>query len=139
MVDQDTATPEQGVLDLEIWDEPPRRAPGPAVAPVLTVDGFEGLLDLARTRRIDLARLSIVDLVEVFEAALTTALATLDKGPLLLARWGDWLVMAAELTLLRSRLLVPVDPADAQAARDDAEQLRRTLLDRAEPLVSRIG
>ena len=126
----------QGVLALESWDQPPRRQPGPAAAPVLAVDGFEGpldwLLDLARTRRIDLARLSIVALVEAFEEALTAALATPDLRPMLLGRWGDWLVMAADLTLLRSRLLVPADAAAAQDAQDEAERLRQRLLGRAE-------
>jgi segregation and condensation protein A len=103
---------------------------------VLATAGFEGpldwLLDLARSRRIDLARLSIAELIAAFEAALTAALDTGDKSPLLLARWGDWLVMATELTLLRSRLLLPIDAADAAAARAAAERLRQTLLSRAE-------
>ena len=127
---------EQGVLALEDWEQPPRRQPGPATAPMLAVDGFEGpldwLLDLARTRRIDLARLSIVALVEAFAEALMAALATPDLRPTLLGRWGDWLVMAADLTLLRSRLLVPADVAAAQDAQDEAEQLRQRLLGRAE-------
>ena len=126
----------QGVLALEGWEQPPRRQPGPNAAPVLTVDGFEGpldwLLDVARTRRIDLARLSIVALVEAFADALTAALATPDLQSTLLGRWGDWLVMAADLTLLRSRLLVPADAAAAQDAHDEAERLRLRLLGRAE-------
>ena len=126
----------QGVLALEGWEEPPRRQPGPAAAPVLAIDGFEGpldwLLDLARTRRIDLTRLSILALVEAFEEALTAALASPDPRPMLLGRWGDWLVMAADLTLLRSRLLVPADAAAAQDAHDEAERLRQRLLGRAE-------
>ncbi len=126
----------QGVLALEGWEEPPRRQAGPAAAPVLAVDGFEGpldwLLDLARTRRIDLARLSIVALVEAFAEALAAALATPDLQPTRLGRWGDWLVMAADLTLLRSRLLVPADAAAAQDAQDEAERLRQRLLGRAE-------
>ncbi len=126
----------QGVLALEAWEHPPRRQPGPAAAPVLAVDGFEGpldwLLDLARTRRIDLARLSIVALIEAFEEALTAALASSDLRPMLLGRWGDWLVMAADLTLLRSLLLVPADAAAAQDAQDEAERLRQRLLGRAE-------
>ena len=127
---------DQGVLALEVWEQPPRRQPGPAAAPVLAVDGFEGpldwLLDLARTRRIDLARLSIVALVDAFAEALTAALATHDLRPTSLGRWGDWLVMAADLTLLRSRLLVPADAAAAQDAHDEAERLRQRLLGRAE-------
>ena len=127
---------DQGVLALEDWEQPPRRQPGPAAAPVLAVDGFEGpldwLLDLARTRRIDLARLSIVGLIEAFEEALTAALAVSDVQPTTLGRWGDWLVMAADITLLRSRLLVPADAAAAQDAQDEAERLRQRLLGRAE-------
>ncbi len=127
---------DQGVLALEDWEQPPRRLPGPAAAPVLAVDGFEGpldwLLDLARTRRIDLAWLSIVALVHAFAEALTAALATPDLRPTLLGRWGDWLVMAADLTLLRSRLLVTADAAAAQDAHDEAERLRQRLLGRAE-------
>ncbi len=126
----------QGVLPLESWGQPPRRQPGPAAAPVLAVDGFEEpldwLLDLARTRRIDLARLSIVALVEAFTKALAAAFATPDLRPTLLGRWGDWLVMAADLTLLRSRLLMPADAAAAQDAQDEAERLRQRLLGRAE-------
>jgi len=129
------AASDQATLALDAWTEPPQRPPGPAV-PVLATEGFEGpldwLLDLARSRRIDLARLSIAELITAFEAALTTALGTGDKSPLLLARWGDWLVMATELTLLRSRLLLPTDAADAAAAREAAERLRQTLLSRVE-------
>ena len=135
----DGSTPsasDQGALALKDWEQPPRRQPGPAAAPVLAVDGFEGpldwLLDLARTRRIDLARLSIVALVEAFAEALAAALATPDLQPTRLGRWGDWLVMAADLTLLRSRLLVPANAAAAQDAQDEAERLRQRLLGRAE-------
>ncbi len=52
--------------------------------------------------------------------ALTAALATPDLRPTLLGRWGDWLVMAADLTLLRSRLLMPAD-----AARRKTPRMRR--------------
>lgn len=136
MSDAETTLPAQGAPDLQAWEQPPRREAASAAAPILMVDGFEGpldwLLDLAKSRRIDLGRLSITDLVGSFEAALTRALDSADKGQLLLARWGEWLVMAAELTLLRSRLLIPANAAEAQVAREDAERLRRTLLDRAE-------
>jgi segregation and condensation protein A len=103
---------------------------------VLSVDSFEGpldwLLELVRARRIDLAKLSIKALVDAFASALTEALAEVDRLPLTLARWGDWLVMAADLALLRSRLLVPDDAIGVQGAKDAAEALRTRLLSRAE-------
>ena len=103
---------------------------------MLAVDGFEGpldwLLEMARARRIDLARLSIAALVDAFAAALIAALAGADRRPMTLARWSGWLVMAADLTLLRSRLLVPADAAEAHDALDAAEALRRHLVIRAQ-------
>ena len=123
------------------WDNPPRPARDPHTAPVLSIDGFEGPLDwllaMARARRIDLARLSILDLVSAFEVALLAALAaarnleTARAAPALaLARWGDWLVMAAELAWLRSRLLA-ASAAEAKTALLQAEALRRQVMDRA--------
>jgi chromatin segregation and condensation protein Rec8/ScpA/Scc1 (kleisin family) len=49
-----------------------------------------------------------------------------------LARWGAWLVMAATLAMLRSRLLLlPGDTPEARAE-DEAEALRRRLVSRAQ-------
>ena len=64
------------------------------------------LLELARVRKLDLARLSILDPREQSGGALEAALA---GGYAPLSRLGDWLVMAAHLALLRSRLLLPED------------------------------
>ncbi len=118
----------------EAWEDPPSRRLTGNDAPVLTIDGFEGpldwLLDMARARKIDLARLSILALVEAFADALEAALGRQQAAGLRLMAWGDWLVMASTLTLLRSRLLLPADGAAAEAARDEAEALRRQLLDR---------
>ncbi len=115
------------------WEDPPRNAAGVS-APVLSVDGFEGpldfLLEMARAQKIDLARLSIVALVEAFAGALETALT--GPGASSLARWGDWLVMAATLTQLRFRLLLPAEAPEAKAALSEAEALRRQLVGREE-------
>ena len=115
--------------------EPPTRPPPDEAAPVLAVDGFEGpldwLLEMARAQRLDLAKLSILALVEAFTAALNAALAVQRARRVDLSRWGEWLVMAATLTQLRSRLLLPKDAPEARAARDEAEALRRLALDRA--------
>ena len=109
----------------------------PASAPVLAVDGFEGpldwLLEMAQARKIDLARLSIVALIDAFATALEAALARQTGGRAAeLGRWGGWLVMAATLAFLRSRLLLPGDSPEAKAAADEAEALRRRLVSRAQ-------
>ena len=94
-------------------------------APVLSAEGFEGpldwLLEMARAHKIDLAKLPIVALIQSFVEALEAALARPDGQPPVLSRWGDWLVMAATLTQLRSRLLLPADAAAAKAALSEAE------------------
>lgn len=119
---------------VEAWEQPARLGPASA-APVLAIDGFEGpldwLLEMARAQHIDLAKLSILALVEAFTAALDGALAQQQRGkPADLARWGERLVMAATLALLRSRLLLLHDASETKAAQDEAEALRRLLLGR---------
>jgi segregation and condensation protein A len=96
--------------------------------PRLVLDGFEGplerLLALARAERIDLAGLPLQALLDQLIAALGRA------APL--ARKADWLVMAAWLLLLRSRLSLPPDaPGQPDAARA-AEDLRARLIDLGE-------
>ena len=80
---------------------------------VLHLDGFDGpmdlLLDLARAQKVDMARISILSLVDQFLAVIEGA----RRVRLELA--ADWLVMAAWLTWLKSRLLVP------NASNDDLE------------------
>lgn len=79
--------------------------PDPDPQLVLRLDGFEGpldlLLDLARGQKVDLARISILSLVEQYLAIVEGA----RRVRLELA--ADWLVMAAWLTWLKSRLLLP--------------------------------
>jgi segregation and condensation protein A len=108
-----------------------RAAVGDTGAPALRLGAWEGpldlLLELARARRVDLARLSIVDLAEQSGAALEDAVV---RRRVPLSRLADWLVMAAHLALLRSRLLLPADSAEAAEARREAEALRRRLADR---------
>jgi segregation and condensation protein A len=93
---------------------------------VLQLDGFEGpldlLLELARAQKVDLAKISILALVEQFLAVIEGA----RRVRLELA--ADWLVMAAWLTWLKSRLLVPAmgEPEDAETA---AETLAARLVD----------
>ncbi len=74
----------------------------------LSLDGWEGpldlLLNLARTQKVDLAKLSILDLVDQYLAFIADARA------LRLELAADYLVMAAWLAYLKSCLLLPPDP-----------------------------
>ena len=101
---------------------------------MLSADGFEGpldwLLEMARAHRLDLARLPIAALIGSFAEALQAALARPDRQGSELSRWGDWLVVAATLTQLCSRLLLPAETPAASAAVSKAETLRRQLVDR---------
>jgi len=121
------------VTSRDMWEDAPH-SPSASAAPVLAVAGFEGpldwLLEMARAQRIDLAKLSIVNLVDAFIAALDAALSAPETSADL-SRWGEWLVMAATLALLRSRLLLPPDVPEARAAQDEAEAMRRQLVERA--------
>ena len=94
---------------------------------VLRLEGFEGpmdlLLDLARSQKVDLAKISILSLVDQYLAVIEGA----RRVRLELA--ADWLVMAAWLTWLKSRLLVPAVAGDELedgelAAEALAERLR---------------
>ena len=80
------------------------------------------LLDMARRQRVDLRALDLVALVDQFVAYLQSA----RRRELTVA--GDYLVMAAWLLWLKSRLLLPEDEADEEVldAVDDLEaRLRR--------------
>ncbi len=77
----------------------------------LTLDGFEGpidlLLHLAREQKLDLARISILKLAEQYLAFMEEA------RTLRLDIAADYLVMAAWLAYLKSRLLLPKQEREA--------------------------
>ena len=104
----------------ERWDlGGPLRDPVPPIAVedrlaaealIVDVDGFEGPLDLlltlSRTLKVDLRRISVLQLAEQYLAFVERAKA------LRIELAADYLVMAAWLAFLKSRLLLPPDPAD---------------------------
>ncbi|PKQ11989.1 MAG: segregation/condensation protein A [Alphaproteobacteria bacterium HGW-Alphaproteobacteria-1] len=81
-----------------------------AEALIVDVDGFEGPLDLlltlSRTQKVDLRRISILHLARQYLAFVERAKA------LRLELAADYLVMAAWLAFLKSRLLLPPDPSE---------------------------
>ena len=100
--DKDTTPMDRLWADEDI----PSKSSQPAL--VVDVDGFEGPLDLllhlARTQKVDLARISVLALVEQYIAFVAQA----RKLQLELA--ADYLVMAAWLAYLKSKLLIPNQP-----------------------------
>lgn len=107
--------------------------PGPeAVAPgeafVVDVAGFEGPLDLllalARTQKVDLAKISVLALVEQYLVFIAEA----QKIRLELA--ADYLVMAAWLAFLKSRLILPREemPDDQASGEELAARLAFRLM-----------
>ncbi len=88
-----------------------------AEALVVDLDGFEGPLDLlltlARSQKVDLRRISILRLAEQYLGFVEAA------KRLRIELAADYLVMAAWLAYLKSRLLLPPDPAEAGPSGDD--------------------
>jgi len=106
----------------EDWEAaaPPRAAADEAL--VVDVEGFEGPLDLlltlARNQKLDLTRISILALVEQYLAFIANA------RQLRLEIAADYLVMAAWLAYLKSRLLVPAPPSSEEPSGEElAESL----------------
>lgn len=109
---------------------------------VVDLDGFEGpldlLLELARRQKVDLAKISVLALAEQYLAFVEEA----RKVRLELA--ADYLVMAAWLAYLKSRLLIPDqtkgdEPPAAELAAALAERLKHLEAIRAaaEKLINR--
>lgn len=77
---------------------------------IVDVDGFEGPLDLlltmSRTQKVDLRKISVLALAEQYLGFIDRAKA------LRIELAADYLVMAAWLAFLKSRLLLPPDPED---------------------------
>ena len=89
---------------------------------IIDVDGFEGPLDfllaLARQQKLDLAKISMLELAEQYLIFIERA------RKLRLELAADYLVMAAWLAYLKSRLLIPeVDDSDEPTGEELAAML----------------
>ncbi|MCY6380581.1 segregation and condensation protein A [Hoeflea prorocentri] len=109
---------------------------------VIDIDGFEGPLDLllhlARTQKVDLARISVLSLAEQYLTFIDSA------RRLRLELAADYLVMAAWLAFLKSKLLIPQkadgdEPTGEEMAAQLAFRLKRleAMRDAATRLVNR--
>ena len=107
-----TQAGENSILEALADSEESARALGDPTLNV-DVDGFEGpldlLLELARRQKVDLAKISILALADQYLSFIE------EVRKLRIEIAADYLVMAAWLAYLKSRLLVP-------AAADDSEE-----------------
>lgn len=93
-------------------DERPSYAEAQSDRLLLDIDGFEGpidvLLALARDQKVDLTHISILALADQYLAFMSRA------RQIRLELAADYLVMAAWLAYLKSRLLLPAPPGDEE-------------------------
>jgi segregation and condensation protein A len=109
----------------EDWDQAERLSVADrlsAEALIVDVDGFEGPLDLllsmSRSQKVDLRRISVLQLAEQYLIFVNKA------KDLRIELAADYLVMAAWLAYLKSRLLLPPDPTeDGPTAQEMAAHL----------------
>src|SRR5262245_61611765 len=89
------------------WEQDDGQAPSAGETLVVDVEGFEGPLDLllalARTQKVDLARISVLALAQQYLDFINEA------RRLRLEIAADYLVMAAWLAFLKSKLLLPAE------------------------------
>jgi segregation and condensation protein A len=99
---------------------------------IIDVEGFEGpldlLLSLARNQKVDLAKISILALAEQYLAFIEEA----RRVRLELA--ADYLVMAAWLAYLKSRLLIPDNDTDPGPSAEDMAAALALRLQRLEAI-----
>jgi segregation and condensation protein A len=119
----------EGEREASDWEQSSlENMPGAGGAFVVDIDGFEGPLDLllalARTQKVDLSKVSILALVEQYLGFINEA------QRLRLEIAADYLVMAAWLAYLKSRLLLPKqdDGVETSTAEEMAQKLSFRLM-----------
>lgn len=97
---------------------------------LLDIDGYEGplhlLLELARKQKVDLAKVSILELAEQYLNFIKTA------QDLRIELAADYLVMAAWLAFLKSKLILPSDKSEMETP--EAQEMAAILAFRLERL-----
>jgi segregation and condensation protein A len=105
-----TGTGREDTPPPDLWEQGTVAGAYDEAALVIDVDGFEGPLDLllalARAQKVDLAKISILALAEQYLVYIA------ELGRLKLEIAADYLVMAAWLAYLKSRLLLPEPASD---------------------------
>ena len=120
----------------DTFDAPDATAPAD-LALIVDVDGYEGPLDLllalSRRQKVDLRRISVLQLADQYLRFVEAARA------LRLELAADYLVMAAWLAYLKSRLLLPPDPSDPGPSAEDMAAHLAFQLERLEAMRDAAG
>ncbi len=110
-----------GLFDQKKGFEVDDRPKPPTNALVVDLDGYEGPLDilltLARDQKVDLLKISILELAEQYLAFIE------EVRKLRLEIAADYLVMAAWLAYLKSKLLIPQEEEEGPSGAELAERL----------------
>lgn len=113
-------------------DDEPRERPEPEAVLHVDVGGYEGpldlLLEMARKQKVDLAKISVLALAEQYLAFIET----IRKQRMEIA--ADYLVMAAWLAYLKSRLMVPQQVDDEEPSGEEMATLLQFRLARLEAM-----
>lgn len=113
------------------WFDTPA-PPAPEDVMYVDVGGYEGpldlLLDLARRQKVDLAAISVLALAEQYLAFIETVREKRIEVA------ADYLVMAAWLAYLKSRLMVPQAPSDDEPSGEMLAALLQFRLKRLEAM-----
>lgn len=116
----------------ELWSEAQEERATGEPSLVVDVEGFEGPLDLllhlARNQKVDLARISVLALAEQYLGFIEQASA------LRLEVAADYLVMAAWLAYLKSRLLIPKQPGEQGESGEEMAAVLQFRLKRLEAM-----
>lgn len=113
---QDTPAEAAFILRFETWEGP-----------------IEALLDLAKAQKVDLAMIDILDLATQFDGVVSRAMS------LKLELAADWLVMAAWLAYLKSRLLLRRPKQDGKEEDEDALAFHLTRLNAVRSVAERLS
>lgn len=125
------------MADIDFEEDPPRQNDSPdgshdADAFLLNIDGYEGPIDIllmmARDQKVDLSKISILQLARQY-------LVFIDRAKeLQLDLAAEYLVMAAWLAYLKSRLLLPVEEDEDEPSGEDMAEALQFQLRRLEAM-----
>lgn len=114
----------------KLWEDPDKAISDKSL--MVDLEGFEGPLDLllhlARTQKVDLAKISVLALAEQYLAFVE------DARKLRLELAADYLVMAAWLAFLKSKLLIPQKSDEEEQSGEEMAQALAFRLKRLEAM-----